>query len=270
MLTIVRNLWHQDSLQFAKVIRDIAAARKMQCENIVFNFGGMSKLVFEHFGISSVELPDTAPPEYLLESGRVSNWWHKLEAIRQAIIRTGGPVLHLDWDTIQDTDVDESVLECRPDFQGRLRQYTRNQSDRDGSNKKYVYHGGCLYFRNLATINRAIQLHALPQVRGTTDEVAATKLADEMLGTSDPVAHRQSGTDNPLLYSTSRNVSDFPGIKPMFREGAVKTHRAQVDFITAMIKNQSRPKRARRSRSWKEPAAQQDVAVVTKDTQGGF
>lgn len=232
--TIVRSFWGQGELTFFKAARDIREALNQQrLVGRVYAFGNYAAYFLRLVGVEFTALPSTMPRAYAEDFSKpaASMWWHKLVAIRQAILDTSGPVVHLDWDTECLCEMPD--LSQGPAFQGRLRSYNRPQhTERDGS-RRQVYHGGCMYFRDTATVERAMHLHATFS-RNLADEAAATALADELCQSTDAEAHRAKGCDNPALYTTGRDVVPS-NIMAAFKESERIKKEEIIPFVSELI-----------------------------------
>ncbi len=236
--TIVRSLWGQGELTFFKAERDIREALDAHRPvGRVYAFGNYAAHFLRLVGVEFAMLTDAMPLAYALTGPAASMWWHKLAAIRAAMMDTAGPVLHLDWDTECLGEIPD--LSRGPVFQGRLRSYNRPQhNDREGS-RRQVYHGGCMYFRDMATVDRAIYLHATetPQY---ADEAAVTKLADEICQSTDAEVHRAKGCDNPALYSTGRDVLPS-NVQAAFRESERMKKEQIIPYVGELIAHRQQP-----------------------------
>lgn len=241
-VTYVRSLWGDRQLTFLKSLRDVGTAPRPPGDVLIYSYGYYAAEFLKQIGHAPLPLEDKPPAQYQIaaDSPVPSMWWHKLAAIRAAILATGGPVIHLDWDTA--IDQPQSLIPDGPEFQGRLRWYTRPQLASRGPYRHQVYHGGCMLFRTLAAIDRAIEIHGAV-CPAYTDEVAVTVLADEIAGSSDPEQHRAAGIHWPI-YSTSKNVlqEEQP---PAMREGPVKKTHRTVSYMMSLIANDVR--RARKA-----------------------
>ena len=235
--TICRSFWGNGQLSFFKSERDIVTAlNAKRPTGRVYAFGSQAKYFLDLCRIPYEELPDKIPAAYTTPGHPpASMWWHKLVAIRQCLLDTKGPVIHLDWDTECHGPIPD--MSKGPAFQGRLRWYSRPQCCHRprGESKRIVYHGGCMYFRDVATIDRVLEFHAA-NCRQYADEAAVSQVADEIVGDEifTPEAHRSAGLDNPLFYSTGRDVLETT-ISPAFREGPRVASETAIPFVSGLI-----------------------------------
>ena len=231
--TICRSMWGHGQPSFYKTERDIVIALNTKRPiGRVYSYGQFAKHFLTLCNIEHQPLPDIAPPEYRLGAPVASMWWRKLLAIRQCAIDTGGPVLHMDWDTECDGKLPD--MSKGPAFQGRLRWYSRPQCNhRPRGFTRIVYHGGCMYFRDLETIERAIYFHAKFS-RQFADEAAVTQLADEIVGSHELEAHREAGCDNPAFYVSGRDAI-ASNVKAAFREGPRVKSETSIPYVSALI-----------------------------------
>lgn len=230
--TICRSFWGNGQTSFFKAERDIISA--LNCRRphgTVYSYGPQASYFLGLCGIEHHRISDKMPDAY--RGGKdppASMWWHKLIAIRQCLLDTQGPVIHLDWDTECLGTVPD--FSQGPAFQGRIRWYSRPQRP-VGDRRRTVYHGGCMYFRDVSTVDRAIEIHA-STCRQYADEAATTKLADELCGSDDPERHREAGFDNPAFYDTGRNAV-ASNLLPAFREGPRVSSETAIPFVSQLI-----------------------------------
>ncbi len=261
-MRVVRSLWYSPSLQFAKVLRDVALSPQFPGQIII----AYDKQSAEHLAACGIthHLIERRPPRGY--PPRPSHWWRKLCAVRQAVEIAGGSVLHLDWDTRARGAVPDDPT--GPPLQGCLRKYKRTQAEQRHPYHCQVYHGGCFYVRDIATANLLIEMHAL-RCPSASDEVALVMAADILVGCTLPSAHRAFGCDNPALYRSKMAVN--PGtVRPAFSEGKViRPDSFAYSLSKLLLPKPKRKRTAPRGASRSESSLQQLQIAVDKPSALG-
>lgn len=248
---LVRALWGDCAVvTHQKTLQDVRHASHLRhlltgLESRVFAFGQENCEFLKAAGYEPILATEEGIFDWLRVGGnrtvagdgrinwRCSMWRHKLEAIKLALRTAPNPdgVIWLDWDTVVLAPPDRRLfdnLTIGPPFQGRIRQYNQFQCCWRRTGKRQVYHGGCLYFRDESVVDRAIALHeSLFSTR--TDEIAISRMTEEVFFNNTVVSaeeHRRARIDNPVLYSTRRDVvtSDL-SVSSYFKEGRLKRPR---------------------------------------------
>lgn len=251
---IVRALWGGEQIVTSAKAAQCAADAQQYADHLspfeqrVVAYGDACGDLLRQLGHRPIVVPDALPACYRVQRpvprrlpmsdphGRwtdgLSMWWRKLHAILVAWEAEPRPqaVIWLDWDTGVSRRLHRRLfdhLRDGPPIKGRLRQYFRPQVSWRRTAKRQVYHGGCFYLGDRAALERIIQTHAT-KYPICTDEVAITRVVDEMIGIpNDTLSHRALGYDCGWLYSTRRNVIDSAD-DACFTEGQYTSLKAHV------------------------------------------